>query len=166
MNADLVSRTSTLQRRFKKHIINAVFGPMSIMRECNNAQMFADPAGMQIAADLINEAYAVAKYTLQGLEPHTVFGWIEKYLASAGEGVHEMLLDALEGKETDIDVVSGWLIEHGRKIGRPCHTHEALLVQAHAKLERRKEELAAQQRRDGKKGVHDNDEGAQGKESA
>jgi len=77
MNASLVSHTSTLHRRFKKHIINAVLGPMSIMRECNNAQIFADPNGVKIAVDLINEAYIVAKYTLRGLEPHTVFGWIE-----------------------------------------------------------------------------------------
>jgi ketopantoate reductase len=67
MSASLISHTSTLHRRFKKHIINAVFGPMSIMRECNNAQIFADPAGKQIAADLINEAYIVAKYTLRRL---------------------------------------------------------------------------------------------------
>jgi hypothetical protein len=29
---------------------------MSIMRECTAKQIFADPAGRQIAADLINEA--------------------------------------------------------------------------------------------------------------
>jgi ketopantoate reductase len=53
MNANLVSRTSTLHRRFKKHIINAVLGPSSIMREWNNAQIFADPDGIKIVADLI-----------------------------------------------------------------------------------------------------------------
>jgi hypothetical protein len=51
MNARRVDRTSTLYRRFKKHIINAVFGPMSIMRECQNAKIFADLGGRQIAAD-------------------------------------------------------------------------------------------------------------------
>ena len=39
------------------------------------------------------------------------------------------------------------------KLGKPCHTHEALLVQVHAKLERCKKELGAQQRRDDKGGA-------------
>jgi hypothetical protein len=87
--------------------------------------------------------------------------WFKQYLEGPDERpdrYHQMPFDGLEGKETDVDVVSGCLIEHGRKIGKPCHTHKALLVQLHAKLERRKKELAAQQRRDDK-------EGAQGKEA-
>jgi hypothetical protein len=167
MDAHQMDRTQTLYRRFKKHIINAVVGPMSIMRECHNKQIFADPAGRQITADLINEAYFVAKYHLPWLELHRVFHWFAGgYLKGSGmrERYHQMLLDGLDGKETDVDVLSGWLIEHGRKIGKPCHTHEALLVQVHAKLERRKKELAAQQRRDDKGGA-EGDEGAQGKES-
>jgi ketopantoate reductase len=56
IDARLIDRTSTLYHHFKKHIINAVIGPMSIMRECTAKQIFADPAGTQIAADLINEA--------------------------------------------------------------------------------------------------------------
>jgi hypothetical protein len=160
IDARLMDRTSTLYHRFKKHIINAVIGPMSIMREFTAKQIFADPAGRQIAADLINEASNVAKCHLRWLERHKVFEkWFKQYLEGPDEcpdRYHQMLLGGLEGKETDVDV-SGWLIEQGRKIGKPCHTHEVLLVQVHAKLERRKKELAAQQRREDK-------EGAQGKE--
>jgi len=93
--------------------------------------------------------------------------WFKQYMEGPDEHpdrYHQMLLDGLEGKETDVDVVSGWLIEHGRKIGKPCHTHEALLVQVHTKLERRKKELAAQQRRDDKGGAQ-GDEDARGKDS-
>jgi ketopantoate reductase len=121
IDARLMDRSSMLYQRFKKHIINAVIGPMSIMRECTAKQIFADPAGRQIAADLINEAYNVAKYHLRWLERHRVFKeWFKQYLEGPDERpdrYHQMLLDGLEGKETDVDVVSGWLIEHGGKLG-------------------------------------------------
>jgi ketopantoate reductase len=54
-----------------------------------------------------------------------------------------MLLEALTGKETDIDDINGWIIDQAHQYGIPCDHHEGIRDLAKARTEEIKREMEA-----------------------
>ncbi|KAE9365847.1 hypothetical protein N431DRAFT_472434 [Stipitochalara longipes BDJ] len=125
---------------FKKMASASVVGPLAVMMEYSNGELFADAAAREIDASLIFEVWGVIRRHLPTLQLHQVSSWIAKKTAKTSTQLHSMLLDAISGKETDIDDINGWIIDQAYHYGVPCDLHEGMrdLVKTKA-LEIRKE---------------------------
>jgi len=94
---------------FKKLTSASVMGPMAVLRECANADLFANEAAREIGSAPIFEAWSVLRRHLPYLRLRQITEWgtDEVVKTSAYEQLHPMLTDVLAGKETDIDDFNG-----------------------------------------------------------
>jgi ketopantoate reductase len=128
---------------FKKLVSTAVLGPIAVMRQCTNGELFSDPSGREIGQALIFEAWSVIRRYLPYIKLDQVSGWIVEAIAERRDHLHPMLLEALTGKETDIDDINGWIIDQAHQYGIPCDHHEGIRDLAKARTEEIKREMEA-----------------------
>jgi hypothetical protein len=128
---------------FKKLVSTAVLGPMAVMPQCKNGELFSNPTGREIGQDLIFEAWSVIRRYLPYIKLDQVSGWVIEVIAERGGHLHPILLEALTGRETDIDDINGWIIDQAHQYGLPCDRHEGMRDLVKARTEEIKKEMEA-----------------------
>jgi hypothetical protein len=78
----------------------AVLGQMAMMRQCPNGELFA---------------WSVIPRYLPYITIAQISGWVVEWMTEHHDNFHAMHLEALTGKETDIDDINGWMIDQARQ---------------------------------------------------
>lgn len=111
-----------------KAIVNAAINPLTALHRCPNARLLEDPALRARLRRVTEEAVAVAR--AEGIElpaadpvPH-----VERVAEMTGQNRSSMLQSVEKGQRTEIDAITGRILEAAHRRGIACPENEALYV--------------------------------------
>ncbi|MCD8307093.1 MAG: 2-dehydropantoate 2-reductase [Clostridia bacterium] len=121
--------------RWAKLSVNCAFSSLSAMTGLTFGQVARDPKGRQIALNILNECFAVAKAAdikiarLQGHNIERIYScgdhgfkrrialWLLPFAMSSHRDIKSgMYFDVIKGRKSDIDFVNGVVAEFGRSL--------------------------------------------------
>jgi len=112
-------------REWEKAIFHTALAPISAITGQTMREVMNLPETRELVEVLLREAIAVAK--AQGINLGK--GFFEKgirYLGTAGNHKPFMRIDIEEGVQTEIDFITGKIIEHGERVNSDCPVNLAL----------------------------------------
>ncbi|MHB1955847.1 MAG: ketopantoate reductase family protein [Sulfobacillus sp.] len=109
--------------RWKKLIANSIINPLSALSGQPNGDLPGLPI-WRLAKPLCQEAETVAR--AYGVEVDRTLPWIVELATATGPNRSSMLQDVLLGKPTEIQAITGYIIEQAKKAGIPIPHHQAL----------------------------------------
>ena len=114
---------------WKKLLINCAINPLTAVHRCRNGALEKEPALAVAVAKLCEELEAVS--TARGMQqkPGTVRDWAMTVIRKTAANQSSMLQDVLNGRETEVRYITGYLVREARRLGVPCPHNEALLAQ-------------------------------------
>ena len=120
-------------------------GPIAAILEPTGDEFLDDPVTRQILVDLAAKAWPVVQKFLPLTSASKYAQFIEQYISkkSSGRWVSQMMTDVLVGRETDIDLTTGWLIQQAEMLGSSCDRLKNLRDAVKAKTEENRAEIAA-----------------------
>lgn len=89
----------------EKLIVNAVINPLTTLFNVPNKDILNNPYIFHLAKELCYEAAMVLQ-----LDYHTQLHKIKEIIYQTGENMSSMLMDIKEGRQTEIDAISGYLM--------------------------------------------------------
>jgi 2-dehydropantoate 2-reductase len=110
---------------WQKSILNAALAPLTAVTGQTMSEALALPETEELAEQLLREGIAVAK-ALGYDYGDGFFDSAMEYLHSAGNHKPSMRFDVEAGKRTEIDVITGKIVEHGKRLGVPVAANMAL----------------------------------------
>lgn len=131
--------------RWAKLAVNSAFSSLSALTGLTFGEVARDKRAKQVALDLLNEAFAVAKSSgveIEKLQGHNIVkiyscrGGLKRAIALAllplamkhHENIRSGMYDDLkEGKKCDIDRINGLVVRVGRKFGVPTPVNNKVL---------------------------------------
>lgn len=114
---------------WKKLLINCAINPLTAVHRCPNGALAAKPALRQQVRDLCGELAAVSRARGQAAGDDEVFGWALAVIERTAANQSSMLQDVLQGRDTEIRHITGYLVAEARRLGVPCPRNEGLLAQ-------------------------------------
>jgi 2-dehydropantoate 2-reductase len=110
---------------WQKSILNAALAPLTAVTGQTMSEALALPETEELAEQLLREGIAVAK-ALGYDYGDGFFDSAMEYWHSAGNHKPSMRFDVEAGKRTEIDVITGKIVEHGKRLGVPVAANMAL----------------------------------------
>jgi 2-dehydropantoate 2-reductase len=114
---------------WKKLLINCAINPLTAVHRCRNGALAEDPALAAAVGELCEELEAVSAARGYRQEPGTVRDWAMTVIRQTAANQSSMLQDVLNGRETEVGYITGYLVLEARRLGVPCPHNEALLAQ-------------------------------------
>lgn len=111
------------QRRWSKLIANSVINPLTALAACSNGKILRLPL-WHLAPPLVTEAEAVARCA--GIEIQNSLDAIEELALATENNRSSMLHDVMGNHATEIDAITGYLINQAHAYGIAVPTHQAL----------------------------------------
>lgn len=111
------------QRRWSKLIANSVINPLTAIAARANGEILHLPL-WRLARPLVGEADAVARRA--GIEIQNSLDAIEELAQATESNRSSMLHDVMGNHATEIDAITGYLINQAQAYGIAVPTHEAL----------------------------------------
>jgi hypothetical protein len=99
---------------------------MAVMPQCPKGELFSNPAGREIGEGLIFKAWSVIPRYLPYITLAQVSSWVVEWMIEQLDHLHAIFLEALTGKETDIDDINGSMIDQAHQCRIPCDRHEGM----------------------------------------
>ncbi|ELK45040.1 2-dehydropantoate 2-reductase [Halobacillus sp. BAB-2008] len=118
----LEGRAETMLK--KKLLVNAVINPVTAVFKVRNGELLTNPYLSDIARKLCEEACDVLSLSFPD-EWDRVCRIAEK----TGSNHSSMLVDLMEGRQTEVDAISGYILEEGT---RPLPYHEFIVTAVRA----------------------------------
>ncbi|MEP5764739.1 MAG: 2-dehydropantoate 2-reductase [Halieaceae bacterium] len=112
---------------WRKLIINCAINPLTAVHRCRNGDLIANPA-LRAEVELLCEELAsisAARGNAKGAS--CALDWALAVLQSTAKNQSSMLQDVLQGRETEIEYITGFLCREARRLGVPCPRNERLL---------------------------------------
>jgi len=127
---------------FKILLEKAILGPIAAMLESGTPKLITDPDAHQLILELLREAYPVIRHYLPIINFGDICSWLDVYIKKRELlDKEQMLLDVLNGRETEIDISTGWIIEQAEKLGLPNNCFRTMRDLVNAKLLKIREEI-------------------------
>ncbi|SER64120.1 2-dehydropantoate 2-reductase [Salipaludibacillus aurantiacus] len=98
----------------RKLLVNAVVNPLTALYQVNNGQILLNKKLKDLAGKIFNEAVEVL-----ALEKDE-WKFVENVIRQTAENTSSMLADRLAKKETELDAITGYLLNLGREKGISC----------------------------------------------
>ena len=148
LKASTVPEEELFQIRIEKLIANCMINPLSVLFRRKNGDLFSEDSDSQIywlMETLISEACLVLNNLPEiqelpdwhlengNLANRTRFGrgklqiFVEKVAKDTAENKSSMLQDVLEGRETEIDYLNGWIVEKGKEVDFECKWNKRIV---------------------------------------
>jgi 2-dehydropantoate 2-reductase len=89
-----------------------------------------------IVRQLIKEAVAVARAEGFEFDEDSVAGGVRRLLERASEGLTSICADVRDGRRSEVDTISGAVVEAGKRNGVPVPGHELVVLLIHAMEDR------------------------------
>jgi len=132
-----VHRQEFLKTQLEKLAVNAVIGPLSVIFDCFNDKLLHNYHVSQIIKTLTQEISAVliALPELKDFDkrlhlfgPERLQALVVSVCKTTGANRSAMLLDVMQGKRTEIDYYSGYLLMRAEQLGIYCPSLEMTLA--------------------------------------
>ena len=114
---------------WKKLLINCAINPLTAIHRCPNGALAADPVLRQQVRELCAELAAVSRARGQAAGDDEVFDWALAVIERTADNQSSMLQDILQGRDTEIRHITGYLVAEAGRLGVPCPRNESLLAQ-------------------------------------
>ncbi|WEV75440.1 2-dehydropantoate 2-reductase [Bifidobacterium sp. ESL0800] len=112
-----------------KVIFNSVINSLCTMYEITMGQFISYPGAMDMARQLINEAYdALERDGFKPIQDREAAVKEVDYVSRVANPLHypSMYQDMHNGRKTEVDYINGYIAEVGRRVDSPCRTQEFL----------------------------------------
>jgi ketopantoate reductase len=111
-----VNQNLSLLKRFRKMTADAVLGPLCALYECPIGEIFTKADSQEIGLILVEETWrAIRNDIRRGLSLDDVAAWVQKEVDIAQSATipiyHAVLVDVMDGRESDVGPVNGWIVE-------------------------------------------------------
>ncbi len=128
--AERISWTSEIDDAlWKKLLINCAINPLTALHRCRNGALLDNPA-LRAEMELLCEELAVVSAARCNVRAAScALDWALSVVQRTAANQSSMLQDVLQGRETEIRYITGYLVEEARRLGVPCPRNEALLRQ-------------------------------------
>ena len=124
---------------WSKLFLNASASALTGILQTPLGYMLDDPHAKALMETLITEAVAVANAEgFEPFEPAAVIADVETVLDGAREGYTSIYADLRDGRRSEVDTISGAVVEAGRRLGVPAPTHACVVELIHALEDKRK----------------------------
>ncbi|WHY74322.1 2-dehydropantoate 2-reductase [Fictibacillus enclensis] len=97
----------------EKLVVNSVINPITALFGVKNGEVLTNPHLKILAERLFDEAYI----SLGRTDRQSLWSYVLKICTKTGENRSSMLRDIDNGRETEIDAISGYLMSQGKKQG-------------------------------------------------
>ncbi len=111
--------------RLAKLLVNVAINPLAAVHQVNNGALLAPPLRGELDR-LVREAWPVLRAEGLALGEQAALDRVHAIAAATGANRASMLQDVLAGRRTEIDAITGMLLQLARRHGMAVPTHEAL----------------------------------------
>ena len=114
---------------WKKLLVNCAINPLTALHRCSNGTLLDNP-GLRAEVELLcEELAAVSAARGNRRAAGCVLDWVLSVIQRTAANRSSMLQDVEQGRETEIDYITGYLLGEARRLGVPCPHHERLYTQ-------------------------------------
>ncbi|MFC1496947.1 ketopantoate reductase family protein [Verrucomicrobiota bacterium] len=124
---------------FSKLIVNAAINPLTALSNVRNGQLLENPELRRIMSEAATEAASVVKAKGIVLTYNNVTTEVENICRATSNNISSMLQDVRAGKRTEIDSITGVIVNEAHALNIKAPTNEMLLERI-KKTEREKRE--------------------------
>ncbi|RLU03707.1 MAG: 2-dehydropantoate 2-reductase [Ketobacter sp.] len=115
-------------RLWRKLAINCAINPLTAIYDCPNGDLLQNPHALAQMEAVCTEVEAVMTQVL-GEETRGLFTLAKSVAAQTGNNISSMLQDVRKQRTTEIDFITGYLLEQAHRLGLACPSNQALLNQ-------------------------------------
>jgi 2-dehydropantoate 2-reductase len=111
--------------RLAKLLVNVAINPLAAVHRVNNGALLAPPLRAELDR-LVREAWPVLQAEGLALDEPAALARVHAVAQATATNRASMLQDALAGRRTEIDAITGVLLQMAGRHGMPVPTHAAL----------------------------------------
>jgi 2-dehydropantoate 2-reductase len=126
-NASIPAERSTAIRGsiWHKLVVNSIINPLTALLNVKNGELLSHPDAIILMKTLLEEASALATHS--NLEVfHPSWDQIRQVCTQTAANTSSMLQDIRAGRKTEIEAITGYILDQGRQAGIVMPTHETL----------------------------------------
>jgi 2-dehydropantoate 2-reductase len=109
-----------------KAIINSAINPLTAIHRVPNGRLLEDPELLRQSQDAAREAQAVAKALGIRLPVPDAWAAVAAVAKATAQNRSSMLQSLERGQRTEVDAITGAILQAARSTRVPCPTHERL----------------------------------------
>lgn len=113
---------------WRKLLINAVINPITAIHNIQNGEL-ASPIYRDLIDSILSEAVGVSNRLGIQVDLVEVKHAVYSVIRNTANNYSSMHQDVAYGRKTEIDFISGYIVQQGKKLGIPVDTNESLLNQ-------------------------------------
>jgi 2-dehydropantoate 2-reductase len=121
-----ITETDIEAELWMKGVINASINPLTAILGCHNGELLKDEGVLDVSLLACSEAAAVAKGIGIRLPPGDPFMKVKDVMRATAQNRSSMLQDLERGKRTEIDEISGEIVQRAGPIGIPVPVNRTL----------------------------------------
>lgn len=122
---DLQEDHHILQRLWQKLAINCAINPLTVIYDCPNGQLLQKVDALEEMAQICSEVERVMSEVLQQ-PPTDLFQLAQTVAERTGNNISSMLQDVRKKQETEIDYITGYLLQEAGRLGLKCPRNAAI----------------------------------------
>lgn len=140
LNPTILKYTDLLPKLLHKVVLNSIVNPLTALLSVPNGSLASSPSALALIHSLANEAAQIMAAVQPNLphlaDPKRIVQDLLSLAAATASNRSSMLQDLDAGRETEIDFISGYVVEMGKQVGRETRVNELVreLVKARSEL--------------------------------
>ena len=112
---------------WRKLIINSAINPLTVIYQCRNGELISNPIALQHMTSLCSELDNLCITLKLDLTP--TFELAQSICRSTANNFSSMYQDANNKRQTEIEFITGYVIQQCHQLGIKCPAHEAIYTQ-------------------------------------
>jgi len=121
-----------LHRLWQKLAINCAINPLTVLYDCPNGALLNNTEALELMQQVCREVEQVMGSAL-GEKPSGLFELAKAVSAKTSSNISSMLQDVRKQQQTEIDHITGYLLDQARRLGIACPCNERILKQIKAR---------------------------------
>ena len=114
---------------WRKLAINCAINPLTALHRCRNGELLTDPARLNLLREVCAEVEQVAQALSMPLFDNPLHHQAEAVARSTAENLSSMLQDIRQGRETEIEHITGFLCRQAERLAIDTPINRDLLQQ-------------------------------------
>lgn len=116
-----------LTRLWQKLAINCAINPLTVLYDCKNGELLKIAEAKQDMKLLCDEVQQVLQHAIQTSPSQSLLSIVEEVAIKTGDNVSSMLQDYRQGKPTEIEFITGYLVQQAAKLAVDVPNNQRIL---------------------------------------
>ena len=129
---DTVVSVDVKKQIWSKLFLNASASALTAILQVRLGYVAENEHAWSLAQRLIREAVTVANAEVGGFDPDQVIADVKAVLVRARDGLTSIYADIREGRQTEVDTISGSVVRTAKRLGIAVPSHELVVALVHA----------------------------------